>query len=77
MVALMTVAIGAMPLTPVVALCRLDLGSILSKQYCHVVADTPYIRVRAKLPLAVKCVMALLLLTAFGLGWSAQSVIHC
>jgi hypothetical protein len=71
MVALMTVALGAMLLTPVIALCRLDLGSILSKQYSRVVADTAYIRVRAKLPLAVRCVMTLLLLTAFGLGWSA------
>jgi hypothetical protein len=69
-VAAMTLLIGAMPLVPVATLWRLDLGAVLSKDYAQVVADTPYIEVRAKLPIAVKCVMALVLLMLIGLAWS-------
>ena len=67
---LMTLALGAMLLTPVVAIWRLDLSSVLSKDYGRAVADTPHVRIRAKLPLVVKCVMALLLLILIGLAWS-------
>lgn len=67
---LMVLALGAMLLMPVIALWRLDLSSILSKDYGRAVADTPHIRIRAKLPLTVKCVMALLLLTLIELAWS-------
>ena len=56
---------------PVVALWSFDLSYILSKDYGRAVADTPHIRLRAKLPLAVKCVMALLLFLLIGLAWSA------
>ncbi len=57
---------------PVVTLWRLDVNSILSEDYARVVADTPHIRIRAKLPLTVKCVMALLLLISIGLAWSSN-----
>ena len=69
-VALMMLALGAMLLTPVVALWTLDLSSILSKDYDRAVADTPDIRIKAKLPLAVKCVMALFLFIVIGLARS-------
>ena len=62
--------IWAMLLVPIAALLRRDLGTILSKDYSRVVADTPHIRVRAKLPSAVKCIMALMLLILIGLFWS-------
>jgi hypothetical protein len=69
-VALMTLALGAMLLTPVIALCRLDLSPILSIEYGRMVAETPRLRIAAKLPLVVKCIMALLLLILTGLAWS-------
>jgi hypothetical protein len=59
-----------MLLMPVVAIWRFDLSFILSKDYGRVVADTPHIRIRAKLPLAVKHVMPLLLLIVIGLALS-------
>ncbi len=68
-VALMTLALGALGLTPVVALWRFDLSSILSKDYGRAVAETPHVQVRAKLPLAVKCTMALILVVFIGLVW--------
>jgi hypothetical protein len=67
---LMMLGLGAMLLTPIVALWTLDVSSILSNDYVRAVADSPHIRVTAKLPLTVKCVMALLLLILVGLALS-------
>ncbi len=71
--ALLTAVFEAMPLMPVVALWRLDLRSLLSKDYARAVADTPHIHIKAKLPLAVRRVMALLLLILIGSTWSMLS----
>src|SRR5262249_26752096 len=60
------IAFWAMLLVPIAALLRRDLSTVLSNDYRRVVAGTPHIRVRAKLPLAVKCVMALFLFIAIG-----------
>jgi hypothetical protein len=68
--ALMMLVLGAMLLMPGAALWSLDPGAILSKDYGRVVSKTPHIRVRAKLPLAVKYIMALLLFILISLAWS-------
>jgi hypothetical protein len=69
-VALMSLALGAMLLMPVVALWRLDPSSVLSKDYGRAVADSPHIWIRAKLPRGVKCGIVLLVLILIGLAWS-------
>jgi hypothetical protein len=62
--------IAVMLLVPIAAISRLDLGAILSDDFGRVVANTPHILVRAKLPLAVKCIMGLLLSILIGLFWA-------
>jgi hypothetical protein len=70
MSALTMLVLGAMLLIPLTALWGLDLRGVLSKDYGRVVADTPHVQVRAKLPLALKCTMALMLVVLIGLVWA-------
>ena len=69
-VAVMSLVLGAIPLVPVAALLSLDLGAVLSEDHGQVVANTPAIDVRAKLPAGVKYTMALLLVVLIGVFWA-------